>query len=119
MNHELEAGYIVTCVGSVTQATIKFANQSQSTQLMGPFEIVSLTGTLTSAGGQHLHISLSDGTGITVGGHLMIGTLVYTTAEIILGEALDLTFSRQPDPVTTYNELVVGCRNETKTTSIL
>lgn len=35
----------------------------------GPYEIVSLVGTI-AVNGPHIHISLSDGTGTTIGGHL-------------------------------------------------
>jgi hypothetical protein len=51
----------------------------------GKHEIVSLVGTL-ALDGDHLHIAVSDSTGRTIGGHLMEGSLVYTTAEIAVGE---------------------------------
>jgi predicted DNA-binding protein with PD1-like motif len=55
----------------------------------------------------HLHASISDGTGKTIGGHLMDGNLIYTTAEIIIGEVLDVKFSRRLDSITTFNELFI------------
>lgn len=51
---KITAGYIITCVGSLTQANLRFANQPNGTQLNGHFEIVSLTGTL-STNRCHLH----------------------------------------------------------------
>lgn len=103
---KLHAAYIATCAGSVRQAAIRFADQKEATLLTGPFEIVSLTGTL-SADGPHLHISVSDASGRTYGGHLAEGTLVYTTAEVVVGELVGARFSRGLDPATTYKELVI------------
>ena len=79
----LRAAAIVTCVGSLKTAIVRFANQAEGTPLLGPFEIVSLVGAFTRDGG-HLHISLSDSKGMTLGGHLMPGSAVFTTAEIVL-----------------------------------
>ena len=60
----------------------------------GHFEIVGLTGTL-SKNGSHMHISISDSTGKTIGGHLLKGCIVYTTAEIILQSTTELNFKRE------------------------
>jgi predicted DNA-binding protein with PD1-like motif len=96
-------------VGSLKTANVRFANQPEGTPLAGPFEIVSLVGTFTREGG-HLHISLSDSKGATLGGHLMPRSAVYTTAEIVLVELGDLAFSREKDNQTTYDELVIRPR---------
>ncbi|MEP7358699.1 MAG: PPC domain-containing DNA-binding protein, partial [Anaerolineales bacterium] len=71
----LRAGFILTCVGSVRQAALRLANKPDTTMYEGKMEIVSLTGTLC-ADGPHLHISLSDGRGVTIGGHLQDGSLI-------------------------------------------
>jgi predicted DNA-binding protein with PD1-like motif len=102
----VRAGYVATCVGSVRVASLRFADQKESTTLTGPFEIVSLTGTL-SVDGPHLHVSLSDSSGRTVGGHLSEGTIVYTTAEVVLVEVVGARFTRVIDPATSFKELVV------------
>lgn len=104
--HHLRAAYVATCAGSLKVAAIRFADQKDTTILTGPFEIVSLTGTL-SPDGSHLHISVSDSTGRTFGGHLAEGSLVYTTAEVVIGELADARFTRELDPATTFKELVV------------
>ena len=101
---DLQAGLVLTCVGSLRRAALRMADQPDTTMLEGKFEIVSLVGTL-SPDGPHLHISISDGTGQTVGGHLQTGALIYTTAEIVLGELEDVTFRREVDPETGYDEL--------------
>jgi uncharacterized protein len=105
--NDIKAGYIITCVGSLKKATLRLANQPEATVWNDKFEIVSLVGTLSSESGAHLHASISDGTGKTIGGHLMDDNLVYTTAEIVIGEVLDLKFSRQLDSITTYKELFI------------
>ena len=81
--NNIAAGWVSTCVGSLTKYHIRFANQPEASSDSGHFEIVSLTGTV-SVNGSHLHISLSDSTGKTIGGHLQEGNLIYTTAEIVL-----------------------------------
>ena len=102
--HQLEAGCVLTCVGSLRKAVLRFANQEQSVTLDGHFEIVSLTGVFSMHGG-HYHIAISDGEGRTYGAHLMDGSEVYTTAEIVLASLDDFRFLRSFDPQTGYPEL--------------
>lgn len=78
-------------------------------RLSGRFEIVSLVGTLNPDA--HLHVCLSDGEGRTVGGHVLGDLEVFTTAEVVVGEAADLRFSREMDERTGFPELVVGRRS--------
>src|SRR6185503_11830622 len=107
--NDLKSGVILTCVGSVRQAALRLANKPNTTMYEGKREIVSLTGTLC-ADGPHLHISLSDGQGVTIGGHLQDGNLIYTTAEIVIGELEDVVFCRELCTESTYDELVVKPR---------
>lgn len=100
----IRAGFILTTVGSLQKASLRLANQSDSTSFEDKFEIVSLVGTL-SPDGVHLHLSLSDSTGKTVGGHLVEGCIVYTTAEIVVGELRGVRFTREQDEQTGYKEL--------------
>jgi len=104
--HRLQAVIVLTCVGSLRRASLRLANQPGETLFTGFFEIVSLVGTISSDGA-HLHISISDSNGKTFGGHLMPGSLVYTTAEIALGELEGLRFTRPVDAETGYDELVI------------
>ncbi|XP_034018020.1 bifunctional protein GlmU-like [Thalassophryne amazonica] len=106
----LRAPFIITCVGSVTKATLRLANATAENankviHLSGRFEIVSLVGTLNPPA--HLHASLSDAEGRTVGGHVLGDLEVFTTAEVVIGEASDLLFTRQMDQQTGFPELVV------------
>ncbi|HVZ26913.1 MAG TPA: PPC domain-containing DNA-binding protein [Sediminibacterium sp.] len=106
---QIGAGWIATCAGSLTEYQLRFANQEKGYGDKGHFEIVSLTGTL-SAKGSHLHIALADSTGKTIGGHLLDGCKVYTTAEIVIGTANDLLFERKHDGSTPWEELEVKPR---------
>jgi predicted DNA-binding protein with PD1-like motif len=105
----IEAGYIITCVCSLKAYHLRFAGQSEGIKAAGKFEILSLSGTLCSSG-LHLHLCLADNTGKTTGGHLLDGNLIYTTAEIVIGEATELHFTRSTNPETGYLELSVNNR---------
>lgn len=104
-DRDLQAACVVSCAGSLTRASVRYANQPAASSREGHFEIVSLSGTLTRDGA-HLHVSLADSTGATFGGHLMTGSLIYTTAEIVLAELPDITLAREPDSTFGYRELV-------------
>lgn len=73
-------------------------------------EIVSLVGTLSSVGGHHLHISLSDKNGHVFGGHVFGEMNVFTTAEVVIGECNDLLFKREYDSQSGFDELTVNAR---------
>ena len=103
---KIKAGYIITCVGSLNKATLRLSNRNETQTWKQTFEITSLTGTL-SPDGNHLHISIADKDGVTIGGHLMDGSIISTTAEIIIGEVPDLIFKRETDSVTTFKELKI------------
>lgn len=104
---DLRAAWIVTCVGSLTEVHLRFANREAGTRLRGHFEIVSLVGTLSTAGA-HLHLSVADEEGRVVGGHLLgKGNRVYTTAELVIGYTDEVAFDRAFDPDSGYRELVV------------
>ncbi len=101
---KLTSGYIVTAVGSLQKAALRLANKSESTVWEDKFEIVSLVGTLAQDA-PHLHIAISDGTGKTIGGHLVKGCEIYTTAEIVIGVLPTVRFTRERDVQTGYAEL--------------
>lgn len=105
-SNKIEAGWIATCAGSLTQYQIRFANQPNGSSDTGHFEIVSLSGTVSKSG-SHIHIAVSDSTGRTIGGHLMENCKIYTTAEIVIQEATNLVFKREKDGTTEWEELQV------------
>lgn len=107
--HQLHAATLISGIGSLKVAQLRLADAKVSKTFDGPFEIVSLIGTL-SVHGIHLHISISDKDGKVLGGHLLDGCLIHTTAEIVLLESLELKFDRKNDLETGYKELVVTKR---------
>ena len=105
-DNQIKAGSIASCVGCVSQLNIRLANAEFTKTLTAPFEIVSVMGTLTESH-QHIHISAADENGNVIGGHLLEGTIVSHTAELIIHRYDNMTFSREPDSSTGYTELVI------------
>ncbi|ARV57898.1 DNA-binding protein with PD1-like DNA-binding motif [Nostocales cyanobacterium HT-58-2] len=106
LQKNIKAGFILTAIGSLKQARIRFANQGTSTLFSEKFEILSLNGTLAVTGA-HLHIAISDQQGKTIGGHLDDGCIIYTTAEIVIGISEEYVFLRTLDQQTGYQELEI------------
>ncbi|MBK9781680.1 MAG: DNA-binding protein [Anaerolineales bacterium] len=105
--NNIEAGCVLSSVGSLTHATLRLANRGYYNDYDGHFEIVSMTGTV-SIHGSHIHVAISDGDGVTIGGHLVSGCKIYTTAEIILLELEDVVYKRELfENDSGYEELVV------------
>ena len=104
---KIEAGCVLCSVGSLSHATLRLANLENNSEYEGYFEIVSLTGTI-STNGSHLHISISDSRGKTIGGHLLPGCKVYTTAELVLATFDNIIYKRELlTNDSGYEELVV------------
>lgn len=106
LDRQLDAACIVTCVGSLSAASVRFADAPEAELLEGPFEIISLVGTL-SRHGCHLHIALADARGEVIGGHLRDGAIIHTTAEVVLGLVAGIVFKRKQDARTGYRELSI------------
>lgn len=109
---QIKAGVILSGVGSLSQAQLRFATAKAGTILQGPFEIVSMTGTCSDQG-LHVHLSIADSEGKVLGGHLMEGCLIYTTAEIVILDCEEHVFQRSVDPTTGYLELEIKKRSST------
>ncbi|MEH2024633.1 PPC domain-containing DNA-binding protein [Nostoc sp.] len=103
---DIKAGFILSAIGSLEEAKIRFANQDISTVVTEKFEIIALNGTIATTG-VHLHIAISDREGKIIGGHLDDGCIIYTTAEIVIGASEEFTFNRTFDPQTGYQELEI------------
>lgn len=105
--NKIQAGCVLSSVGSLTHAKLRLANREYYTEYEGHFEIVSMTGTV-STNGSHIHVAISDGDGVTIGGHLVSGCKVYTTAEIVLAVFEDIIYKRELlENDSGYEELVV------------
>lgn len=121
VSQNIRAAALVSAVGSLTRAAIRFANQPDATILTGHFEVCALSGTLESAdpgvalngltepghGAAHVHLAISDGEGRMTGGHMMLGCEVYTTLEIVLLVLEDQVFAREHCDMSGYPELVI------------
>ena len=106
---EEQAGCLISAVGSLSLAQLRLAGATLATAIHGELEILSLSGNL-SPDGAHLHIAVADSSGVVIGGHLCAGSLVRTTAELLLGLLPDWQFSRELDPATGYSELRISPR---------
>ena len=102
-----QAGCVISAVGSLSLAQLRLAGATQATAIHGELEIVSLSGTL-SPDGIHLHIAIADSSGTVIGGHLCAGSLVRTTAELVIGLLPEWRFRRELEPVTGYTELQIS-----------
>lgn len=104
------AAFVVSGIGSLANACLRFAAQPEPAEIAGPLELVSLSGTL-SLDGPHLHACVSDEQGNVFGGHLRPGSKVRTTAEILVTVLPDVVFRRRADPRTGHRELIIEPRN--------
>ena len=101
----VQAACVVSAVGSLSRAVLRYAAEPQGSVLHEPLELITLSGTLSSDG-VHLHASVADARGRMCGGHLMSGCIVRTTAEIVLALLTDWHFTRVHDAGTGFKELV-------------
>lgn len=102
----IEAAAIVSSVGSLSEANIRFADRSEGSLMKGVYEVIFFGGTL-DAQKHHLHLSIADQDGRMWGGHMLNGCITRTTMEIVVMELTDVVYKREKCPVSTYNELVV------------
>ncbi len=106
MAHDIGSAFVVCGVGSLDGVRIRLADERDELHLEGPFELLTLSGSI-SAGGAHLHMSVADATGRVIGGHVCRGNIVRTTAELLLATVTGWTLGRAHDSATGYDELVV------------
>lgn len=104
--NNIQSSFILTAVGSFQQVTLRFAGHPYGHAFKSQFEIISLVGTL-STDGIHLNLAVADSSGKIIGGHMMNGCIIYTTAEIIIGSSDELKFIRSFDRETGHNELEI------------
>src|SRR5687767_6621238 len=102
--HGIAAACIVSAVGSLSQAVVRYADKAGGSDIQGPLELLMLSGTL-SPDGAHLHVSVADGNGAVKGGHLMPGCIVRTTAEVVIALLPGWEFRRELDEATGFKEL--------------
>ena len=110
--YRIRNGVIISAIGSLDG--VRFCDVEPLPEKKcgyGYGKVLSLDETieLTGAGGVicsdaagninlHIHISMSDKTGKAYGGHLVEGTKVLMTADIVLGEIEGIALLREHDP---------------------
>ena len=108
------AAFVISGIGSLSSAGLRFAGAGQPRRFTGDTEILSLASSITFDGAHsssHLHMALSTASGEVFGGHVAPGCMVRTTAEVLLALLPDWEFSRAPDATTGYHELVLRARD--------
>lgn len=104
-----QSGFVLSGIGSLSQASLRFAAAESSTLLVEPLEVLSLAGSVTPEGA-HLHTSVSTASGRVLGGHLGYGCLVRTTAEVLIAVLPEWTLAREYDAASGYKELTIARR---------
>ena len=100
------SAFVISAIGSLIDCRLRFAGNPEETALSGPFEIISINGSITPSG-VHLHMAVSDKHGRVHGGHVCHGNLVRTTVEAVLVLLPGWSLAREPDLATGYDELLV------------
>ena len=90
------AAFVVQGIGSLSVAHLRFAGIDHATELRGDLEVLTLAGSV-APDGAHLHMSIADAQGRVYGGHVAMGCIVRTTAEILLAVLPEHAFSRELD----------------------
>lgn len=100
----IAAAWAASAIGSLHGLVFRPAGSDRAMSLAGPWELLSLQGSL-GPGGVHLHLMAADQGGHCRGGHLLAGNVIRTTAEIALLLPVAVRFERSIDPATGYREL--------------
>jgi predicted DNA-binding protein with PD1-like motif len=106
---QCQAAFVLSGIGSLTQASLRFAGVAEAGLIRGDLELLTLAGTV-GVNGAHLHATVAGSDGAKVGGHVGYGCIVRTTAEVLLAQLREWKFLREADPTTGYDELVMRRR---------
>ncbi|WP_093109709.1 PPC domain-containing DNA-binding protein [Variovorax sp. CF079] len=107
---QFQDGAFVLCgIGSLIDPKLRLAGESEESRYEGPFEILTLSGTVTRQGA-HLHMSIASSEGHVRGGHVVYGNVIRTTAELLLVQAPEWELLRERDAATGFLELVASRR---------
>jgi hypothetical protein len=100
------SAFLISGIGSLVDARLRFAGEAEETIITGPLEIISVAGSV-SPDGAHLHMSVSDSAGRVSGGHVAYGNIVRTTVEAVLVLLPAWTLTREFDAATGFKELFI------------
>lgn len=98
--------FVLSGIGSLDRARLRPAGAEGALEIDGDLELLTLAGSL-SRQGVHLHASVADAAGRVVGGHVLPGCRVRTTAELLIADVRAQRVSRHLDPRTGYRELAI------------
>ncbi len=84
--------FLISAVGDLSRGSFKCPLSQKPVILENKLEIITLSGYLTSKD-SHIHISVSDENCRVFGGHLLPGTIVLKTLDILLGVIPNLQHS--------------------------
>ena len=101
--------FVVCGIGSLIDPRLRLAGASEEARYEGPFEILTLSGTVTRQGA-HLHMSIASAAGDVRGGHVVYVNVIRTTAELLLVQAPEWELLRERDAATGFLELVTRPR---------
>ena len=82
--HSNSTSFLISAVGDLSSVSFKCPLNEKPITLKKKLEIITLSGYVTSEG-SHLHISVSDENCSVFGGHLLSGTTVLKSLDILLG----------------------------------
>lgn len=121
VRENVSGAVIVSAIGNIRRASIRnlrfFPPTLPVTDDMRVFvlkeeamELVGLTGNITRVDGHpyvHVHATISVGAeeGRVIGGHVQVGTLTMSMAEIVVMEIAGVNLERRTDPATGDHEL--------------
>ena len=100
------SAWVVSGIGSLTVAQLRLAGRTEPSVLDRDLEILTLQGSLCRSG-SHIHITVADANGAVLGGHLCEGSVVRTTAEVLIARLPQWQLQRAVDLTTGYRELVI------------
>ncbi len=104
LSNNINTAVILSSVGCLSSLHIRKAKAVECLKIDDDFEILSLNGTISN-GKAHLHIAASDENANVLGGHLLEGTIINTTVELIIGALNRYESSRKYDESTGYDEI--------------
>ncbi len=82
---DLDAVVIVSAVGSLARAALRYAAAETATLIERPQELIALSG-IVSRDGAHVHGAVCDAFGRVTGGHFLPGCEIRLGVELVLGE---------------------------------
>lgn len=101
----IRAGVVLSAVGCLSRLRVRDASGIAIRAVREDVEILSLMGTV-SAERTHLHICCSREDLSCLGGHLVEGSIVNTTCELVIGVPEGWRFGREQDGNTGYDEIL-------------